>query len=453
MSAIPRPFTLLGVSFGRFADGSAAAPSISFASSPTNGFWYQGSNFIGVACGGAQSFLFGPGGALYGPDSVTRLSLTAGGAIQLVAGGTNQNISLTPNGTGWTTCYGAQAKATAATQTVLYLASNEANAVALGFSYVGSATPANRRFQIDSYDNAVGAIPLVLNQNGGLVLVGTTTDSSNGRIQLATHTAVTGGIGFGTDCALFRNAAGLQMDFGTGGWGLTLAGTVSGGDNALLVLYNKGAVASSAGVLTFTQNNTTPAQRTAAEISGYLSTATAGSEVGAMVLRTRTVGGVLTTCLSLNGVQDTIAAKFFQHGGSKRTTSTFTKTSDTTLADVTGLSVAVAASSLYRFRAILHITCNVAGGAKAAIASSGSVTTIRYTGYSLAAAGVGAVSTSTSSGTAVAGATAVVVIIVIEGYINTNAAGNLTVQFAQNASFGTGSSVDIGSTLEVELTP
>jgi hypothetical protein len=46
----------------------------------------------------------------------------------------------------------------------------------------------------------------------GNVLIGTTTDSSNGKLQLATHTTSAGGIGFGTDTSLFRSAAGnLQL--------------------------------------------------------------------------------------------------------------------------------------------------------------------------------------------------------------------------------------------------
>jgi hypothetical protein len=40
------------------------------------------------------------------------------------------------------------------------------------------------------------------------LLVGTSTDSSNGAIQLATHTTSAGGIGFGTDVALFRSGSG-----------------------------------------------------------------------------------------------------------------------------------------------------------------------------------------------------------------------------------------------------
>jgi hypothetical protein len=39
------------------------------------------------------------------------------------------------------------------------------------------------------------------------LLLGTNTDSSNGRLQLATHTAATGGIGFGTEISLYRAAS------------------------------------------------------------------------------------------------------------------------------------------------------------------------------------------------------------------------------------------------------
>ena len=51
-------------------------------------------------------------------------------------------------------------------------------------------------------------------KKNGNTLLGTTTDSSNGRLQLATHTASTGGIGFGTETALYRTAAGsLVVDY------------------------------------------------------------------------------------------------------------------------------------------------------------------------------------------------------------------------------------------------
>ena len=59
---------------------------------------------------------------------------------------------------------------------------------------------------------------LLLQPNGGNLLLGTTIESSNGRLQLATHTTSAGGIGFGTDTSLFRtaNGAGFLGIIGSG---------------------------------------------------------------------------------------------------------------------------------------------------------------------------------------------------------------------------------------------
>jgi hypothetical protein len=47
----------------------------------------------------------------------------------------------------------------------------------------------------------------------GNLLLGTTTDSGNGKLQLASHTTSAGGIGFGTDTALYRTTDGrLALD-------------------------------------------------------------------------------------------------------------------------------------------------------------------------------------------------------------------------------------------------
>ena len=60
--------------------------------------------------------------------------------------------------------------------------------------------------------------------SGGNFLVGTTTDSSNGKVQLAESTANTGGIGFGTDTSLYRTAAGaLRLSAGSGNASLEMA--------------------------------------------------------------------------------------------------------------------------------------------------------------------------------------------------------------------------------------
>ena len=59
-----------------------------------------------------------------------------------------------------------------------------------------------------------GSEKMRLALNGNLLL-GTATDSANGRLQLATHTAITGGIGFGADTALYRSAANVLRAEGT----------------------------------------------------------------------------------------------------------------------------------------------------------------------------------------------------------------------------------------------
>lgn len=92
MSAIPRPFVLMGMGQGgtyKFADGTAAAPSITFASDQDTGFYRSGADQIAVTLGGTAIFSFNTTGAI---NSTT--------TIGLAAGGSNQNITLTPSGTG-----------------------------------------------------------------------------------------------------------------------------------------------------------------------------------------------------------------------------------------------------------------------------------------------------------------------------------------------------------------
>lgn len=48
---------------------------------------------------------------------------------------------------------------------------------------------------------------VVVGQFGASLLLGKTTNSSNGRLQLTSHTTSAGGIGFGTDISIFRSAA------------------------------------------------------------------------------------------------------------------------------------------------------------------------------------------------------------------------------------------------------
>ena len=57
----------------------------------------------------------------------------------------------------------------------------------------------------------------------GSLLLGTTTDSGNGKLQLATHTTSAGGIGFGTDWTLSRDDATNFALYATGGASATFA--------------------------------------------------------------------------------------------------------------------------------------------------------------------------------------------------------------------------------------
>jgi hypothetical protein len=100
----------------------------------------------------------------------------------------------------------------------------------------------------------------------GNFLVGTTTDSGNGKLQLATHTTSAGGIGFGTDTSLYREAAG------------TLSINHSGGDSRLY-FYNAG----------------TAQGRVESASSNFFVTAMAGS----LILRS----GGATTALTLDSSQ------------------------------------------------------------------------------------------------------------------------------------------------------
>ena len=92
----------------------------------------------------------------------------------------------------------------------------------------------------------------------------------------------------------------------------------------------------------------------------------------------------------------------------------------------------------------------MAGGVKVAIAGTATATTVIYEGLTMDA-GVVTQTRATALGTAVGAiTTATAGFIEVTGYIQTNASGTLTVQFAQNASNGTASSVLVGSNFQVQ---
>lgn len=143
----------------------------------------------------------------------------------------------------------------------------------------------------------------------------------------------------------------------------------------------------------------------------------------------------------------------FTSEASVRNSAQFDKTNDTALATITGLSVDMSAGQVYEFEATLFVNANVAGGTKYCIDGTCTATAIIYEvmlledatlAYTIASrqtalGGVGVGQTGTTAG-----------ICKIKGSITVNAAGTLTVQFAQNAANANPSSVLVGSQFKLE---
>jgi hypothetical protein len=135
---------------------------------------------------------------------------------------------------------------------------------------------------------------------------------------------------------------------------------------------------------------------------------------------------------------------------SVRNASAFAVTSNATLANVTGLSVNLAASTVYSFEAWLLTTATSGGGVQAAIGGTATATSIEYEGIMTSAAALvdqnraSALATAVCSSATTTGGT-----IRITGTIVVNAAGTLTVQFAQNTSNAGASTVLAGSWFRV----
>jgi hypothetical protein len=129
----------------------------------------------------------------------------------------------------------------------------------------------------------------------------------------------------------------------------------------------------------------------------------------------------------------------------------FDKTTSTALANITGLTANVVASGVYKFKAVLFVNSAVTGGQKYSIAGTATATSIIFQILTLANQGntynINEQLTSLGSSGGEASNNGLNY-TEITGTIVVNAAGTLTVQFAQNASSGT-SSVLVGSTFEV----
>ena len=149
----------------------------------------------------------------------------------------------------------------------------------------------------------------------GNLLLGTTTDSGNGKLQLATHTTSAGGIGFGTDTALYRTAAGrllLQQIGGTSPlFGLSENGTTTAefqsasGDVYLTAnTAGKSLILRTVGTTALTLDSSQQAKFSSAV---YCNTTTQSSGVAGAKLITKQTSGTNDWTVTLDGNPDGVA--------------------------------------------------------------------------------------------------------------------------------------------------
>jgi len=181
-----------------------------------------------------QSYISSKSGALnFGVGGAT-LGMSLSSAGNLTVSGTGTSSVAGNFGIGTTSPGGKLdvQSASAAGNTVLFRGGSYTNiAFATGVRFVAPASTlnSNRQFRFTSGDSSLtiqgidgsggdaGDTTLLLQPSGGNLLIGTTTDSANGKLQLATHTTSAGGIGFGTDTSLYRSQTGmLALDGLTG---------------------------------------------------------------------------------------------------------------------------------------------------------------------------------------------------------------------------------------------
>jgi hypothetical protein len=232
---------------------------------------------------------------------------------------------------------------------------------------------------------------------------------------------------------------------------------VIGGDNAAVpVTQNSGGSSPLAcAVIGYRSTGTDVAGSNITVRSGEGTGAAAGSVINLQtpnVLASGSTQQTAVTRLTIDSTGVVVPSGQWERepGNRKVTTAQFDKT-NTTLADVTTLTVSVLAGRTYRFKAVLFVDTDATGGHKYAISGTATATRIKYEIKSLdnTALAYKIASRQTALGGNAGEASGTTYETIIEGTIVVNAAGTLTVQFAQNAASGT-SSVLTDSTFIVE---
>lgn len=256
------------------------------------------------------------------------------------------------------------------------------------------------------------------------------------------------------DSMLLGYNAGVGITTGSGNLavGVGSCANVTTGENHVHIGFNSG-------LNTTTQRNRSIALGADAKVDGDNSIAlgygTRALAAGAIAFGRDSSDSSVST-----SVQDQIAmgtslhqikiGDYYTWAGQARVSTQFDKT-NTTLANITGLTVNVKSGKSYYFKSVLFVDANATGGSKFAIAGTATATAIIYeitlTDDTTKANTITSRQTTLGGSAGQAGTTAG--LCVIQGLITVNAAGTLTVQFAQNAASGT-SSVLVGSNFEVQ---
>jgi hypothetical protein len=154
-----------------------------------------------------------------------------------------------------------------------------------------------------------------------------------------------------------------------------------------------------------------------------------------------------------NGSPGVNTACYLKWGGTARVVSDISITSNATLATLAGMSVNVAAGRTYAFEVDIPFTCAAAGGIRASISGTCTITNLIYDGWITDSAnnGIKGNAQATAFGTAVANAaiTGTAGHVKISGTITVANAGTLTVQGAQSVSNATATVFKRGSRMIV----
>lgn len=151
-----------------------------------------------------------------------------------------------------------------------------------------------------------------------------------------------------------------------------------------------------------------------------------------------------------SGVLEPVTAtQLVNFAGSAILSTAVSATSNTTLANV-GLSAALVAGGTYIFEVYLSVTNNASGGLKLAFSNAGTSSISVADTWSYNNTTVAAQSNITSFASNLVAYTGAVTTVSVNGTIVVTTGGVLALQFAQNASFATATTINPGSFLWLE---